>query len=183
MSLIDYTYFKGSLTIGDISNGNSPVVGNTITTDFIPQYEKDYLLKALGYPLYKAFIAGLEEEEPAQKWLDLRDGVEYEVSGKTYKWDGFVTDDKISPIAYYVYCEYMHANAVQSTGTGTAVNNKQNATSVSPAAKISASWVQMKRINAGLWHYLQNNKTTYTDYDSCRVDWNALLGSRNTFGI
>lgn len=189
--LIDRAYFKASITIGGISVGNSPVVGDTVNDTFIPFYEDDYLQKALGFPLYKVFTEAIgyssetppDDEDINQIWLDLRDGVGYEVNGKAYRWGGFINDLKKSPIAYYVYCEYMAANAVQTTATGTGVNNKKNLTSVSPAEKISVAWVDMKCLNANLWFFLQNKKDVYTDYDSCRVDWDALLGSRNAFGI
>jgi hypothetical protein len=181
MTLIDHTYFRGLLTIGDISKGNSPVVGNTVNDTFIPIYEKEYLRKALGDELYLDFIAGLAEDPIAQKWLDLRDGIVYTVNDKRYVWQGFVNSDKVSPIANYVYIEYMTNNAVQSTGTGTGVNNQQNATPVSPSAKIQRASSDMLTMNDSLYYYLRNHTDDYGELDwyGCR----RRFGFRNMFGI
>lgn len=185
MSLIDHTYFKGLLSIGDISNGNSPVVGNTVNTTFIPLYEKAYLQKALGIDLYLDFMSGLEEDPIPQKWLDLRNGVEYTVNDRRYLWAGFVNSDKVSPIANYVYAEYMTNNAVQANGAGTAVNNQQNATPVSPASKIQRAWSDMLTMNESLYHYLHNHTEEYGQLSW--YDWhyrcNRNFGFRNVFGI
>lgn len=191
MPLINHTYFIGALTIGDISQGNSPVVGNTVNATFIPKYEKDYLLKALGYPLYKAFTEGLEEDPIAQKWLDLRDGVDYTVNDRLYRWDGFVNDEKVSPIANYVFCEYLTVNAVQSMGVGTAANDQQNATRWTPADKIQRVWSDMQDMNDSLEHYLYHHKDEYPEYHE--TDWyywrlwyadiRRRFGSRNSFNL
>lgn len=180
MSLIDHTYFIAAINIAGISAGNSPVVKNTVSTDFIPIYEAEYLKKALGYSLYKAFTEGLEADTPDAKWTDLKNGKEYTVSGKTYKWDGFTNAEKLSPIAYYVYSVYMTNNVTFSSGTGEVMNNQQNGTNASPANKVWYAWQQMAALNDKLWHFLDNNTSTYTEYDSTEVE---CFGSRNTFGI
>lgn len=181
MSFIDHTYFIADITIGDISNGNSPVVGNTVNLDFIPRYEKKYLEQVLGYPLYTAFISGLAVmPTPAAKWTELRDGVDYTVNNKPYRWNGFKNAEKISPIAYYVYSMFQRDKAASATGTGTEVAAKQNATTISPADKIAWSYVQCKELTYSLHHYLEHNRETYTDFDWCRV---RKLGTFNQFGI
>lgn len=191
MALIDHTYFVGALTIGDISSGNSPVVGNTVNTRFIPTYEKEYLLKALGYPLYKAFIEGIAVLTPDQKWIDLRDGVDYTVNDKLYRWNGFINSDKVTPIANYVFCEYLTVNAVQSNGIGTAGADQQNATRYSPSDKIQRVWYDMQDMNDSLEHYLRNHEDEYPEYANC--DWGywriwyadirRRFGSRNSFNL
>lgn len=180
MSIIDTTYFKGRIYLADIGSGNSVVVGNTVSTNFIPLYETEYLKKALGYPLWKAFTEGLDVNPIAAKWTDLRDGKEYTVGNDTYYWNGFKNAEKVSPISYYVYCEYLTAQAVNVTGTGTTVNEKQNATSVSPAQNIARAYTDMNELNKTLWHFLDNNRDTYTEYNSRFVE---CFGSRNTIGI
>lgn len=180
MPIIDTSYFKGRIYLADIANSNSPVVGSTVTTDFIPLYETEYLKKALGYELYKNFIAGLAEVTIPQKWLDLRDGVEYTVSDRLYKWNGFKNSEKVSPIAYYVYSEYLATQSVNVTGIGTVVNQKQNATSVSPAQNIFSAYAQMNLLNETLYHYLDNHTDTYPEYDRYLT---TNFGSRNPFGI
>jgi len=135
----------------------------------------------LGYELYTAFIAGIAVlPTPAAKWTDLKNGTEYTVGERTYKWSGFTNAEKVSPIAYYVYCEYLNTQAVNVSGVGTTVNQQQNSTAVSPAQKIFSAWHEMNELNYSLWHFLGNNTDTYTEYDRSLV---ADFGSRNSFGI
>jgi hypothetical protein len=185
MTLITTAYFKRNLNIGDISEGESPIVGNTTNTDFIPFYEKEYLKKSLGYSLWKALDTALTDADDvvgdtAQKWQDLINGVEYTVGSRTYKWDGFLNDDKKSPIANYIYCKYMEANYVATTTIGVAANNIQNATRVSPTNQIWMAWLEMRVMTDCLHHYLTNNKDTYTELNTAEVE---CFGSVNGFDL
>ena len=104
MSLIDETYFDKRIL--SIPNTNRDEVVNNIS-NYIEKFEPEYLNKVLGYELNKEFIAGLEEETPLQKWLDLRDGAEYaDCNGRLQKWTGFVNAIKDSPIAFYVFWKF-----------------------------------------------------------------------------
>lgn len=179
MSLIDETYFKGRINLADISDSTDVVTGNTVNNTFIPLYETEYLKRALGYEMYKAFTNALAES-PATKWTDLRDGAEYTIGSKTYKWDGLINSDKVSPIANYVYCEYLRAQAIQVRANGTSVNQKQNSTAVSPAQKISSAWQDMNEMNKSLWQFINTNIDDYPEFDSCVI---GGFGSMNVFGI
>lgn len=55
MPIIDYTYFFGKLNLPQTGN----TTGLTLINQFIGIYETEYLKKALGYDLWKAFIAGI----------------------------------------------------------------------------------------------------------------------------
>jgi hypothetical protein len=180
MPIIDITYFRGRITLGNVATGSDALADTDLVDVYIPDMENEYLLKALGYPLYAAFIAGIAEEEPAQKWLDLRDGKEYTVNDKGYKWGGFANSEKQSPIAYYVYAEYQTNYATNTANTGELLSQVQNATNTSPAQKIFKAWVEMKQLNSDLYHYLNEYKVTYPEYDTTRVQ---DFGSRNTHGI
>lgn len=52
MSLIDYTNFIGKLNLPQTGN----TIGQTLINQFIEIYEPEYLKKALGYDLWKAFM-------------------------------------------------------------------------------------------------------------------------------
>jgi len=77
MSLIDNRYFTGSLTIAQL--GQPAVVDNLNV--FIQRQEPLFLQAALGYQLWKDFVAGLNAPVIDQKWLDLRDGVDFTSNG------------------------------------------------------------------------------------------------------
>lgn len=88
MSLIDRTYFVGEL---NIPNTSQAAIGSAVDL-FIEQYEEKLLNDVLGYTLYKALKAGLQDVPVAQKWTDLIEGVEYtDPVNKTRKWQGLVT--------------------------------------------------------------------------------------------
>lgn len=84
--IIDASYFVGKLNLPGA--GNTEGLANINL--FINDYEDEYLQKVLGYDLWKAFVAGLLEVVPEQKWLDLLEGKEFQYKGRTRKWIGFV---------------------------------------------------------------------------------------------
>lgn len=86
--LIDRTYFVGDL---NIPNTNTTAIGELVDW-FIEKYEEKFLQGVLGYSLYKAFKAGMQEDPVPQKWTDLIEGVEYtDISGKLRFWNGLVS--------------------------------------------------------------------------------------------
>lgn len=94
--LIDTSYFQGDLSIGQIT---SPAVIASVNL-FIQKFEEDFLTRLLGYSLYKAFKAGLLLEAPEQRFLDLRDGKEYQWDGWLHKWRGLVFNSDGSQVVY-----------------------------------------------------------------------------------
>ena len=139
-NLIDDSYFKGDINVPVSSNTTLAGPLNQAITD----YEEEYLKRLLGYTLYAEFIAGLAADSPAQKWLDLRNGVEFsfDFNGNTItnKWNGFVNSDKISPIAYYVY--YKHRVDIESINSGLGERKAKGENSVIHSAnlKLVRAW-------------------------------------------
>lgn len=105
MSFIDASYFVGDLNIPN--TGDAPVAQRL--TWFIEKYEPEFLQKLMGYPLYKAFLAGINVISPAvpdMKWLNILYGAEYtDFRGYLQKWKGLiVTDNPIYNLSGgYVY--------------------------------------------------------------------------------
>lgn len=77
MSLIDESYFTGYLTIPQL--GQAAVVENLNV--FITREEPILLQAALGYELWQDFVTGLNTNPIDQKWLNLRDGVDFTPDG------------------------------------------------------------------------------------------------------
>jgi len=94
MSLIDVSYFSGGeLTI---PNTDEAAVAERLTV-FINKYEPEFLQKLFGYPLYKAFVAGMAIMPPAQRFIDILYGKEYtDLQGRIQKWKGLIVTD--SPV-------------------------------------------------------------------------------------
>jgi hypothetical protein len=95
MSFIDRTYFSGDLHISQLQQ---TAVQEKLDY-FISIYEPKCLKELLGYELRKEFTDGLMEASPAQKWIDLRDGVEFTgYNGRIKKWMGFTGNTDAVPV-------------------------------------------------------------------------------------
>jgi hypothetical protein len=96
MSFIDASYFVGEL---NIPNSGDPAVQERITL-FIQKYEPIFFRQLLGYPLYKAFVTGMNVTPPATpnvRFLNILYGCEYtSLSGYLTQWKGLIITD--SPI-------------------------------------------------------------------------------------
>jgi hypothetical protein len=93
--------------------------------DFIEAAETRILKSILGYTLWKEFSDAVDNDDPLdQKWVDLRDGAEYEIGDKTYKYDGL--KDLLKPA---IYALWMPQGAYKWTNVGMQENlpRKDNA--------------------------------------------------------
>ena len=98
-NIITYDYFRGSLSLPQTVNAD----GQALLTQFITQFEDEFLEKALGLELATGLKTNIASAAP--KWVALRDGTDFQNSlGRLDRWVGFVNNTtKISPIANYVY--------------------------------------------------------------------------------
>lgn len=182
---IDTDYFKGQI---DIPFDNFD--DESFQTDYIDVYEKEVLIKLLGYDLYTRFKAGLEEATVDQKWTDLKEGADYdvEVSGIIYKstWNGFVNDEMISLIAYYIYYKWLEKNNEQLTGTGVGIANKENATDFDKNKKLVQSWNLASQL-AGCEGNTELDPTLYNFLKNFETDYEPIvfqeLGYMNIMGF
>ena len=142
-------------------------------------YEEEVLKSLLGYQLYKAFIAGIAEVTPAQKWIDLRDGVEFtfEVNGNTVteKWEGLINTQKISLISYYVYYQYRQFNDSFYSGAGSQVEPlTEHSNRSNNMAIMSSSWNSMVELYGNVYIYcLENINYSFNTY-GLRANWRDL---------
>lgn len=86
--LINNTYFYGPLQLAQLTEPSNAL----LLEKFIAIYEPEILRSVLGYTLYNAFIAGLQEVVVLDKWTDLLYGKEYTgKNGRLTRWNGFVS--------------------------------------------------------------------------------------------
>lgn len=161
-NIIDTTFFVANI---NIPNSGDTDIASTINW-FIQKYEKQFLQKALGYPLYKAF----ETSPEAQRFQDILNGKEYtDWNGRLTKWDGLVIEvsdtQKQSPIANYVYYWYYRNNVTSTTGVGEAINTPENARTVSPWKKVAAAWNEMRNQVMILVEFIEQNTDVYPEWD------------------
>jgi len=102
--------------------------------DWIEAEETKILKEVLGLPLYNAFIEGLDTSGSIeQKWLDLRDGAEYEYSDSTYEYLGLV--DFLKP---EIYSRWFYLRYRVPTSSGVVINTgQQNTTVQNPDVEVS----------------------------------------------
>lgn len=177
MSLIDYTYFqKGAIAIPNLKDENLANLNS-----YIDIYEDVYFNKMLGIELKNEFLTGLEAATPEQRWLDLRDGVEYVVDDKTYQWIGFINIAKLSPIANYVFCKLIQDEQTRNTGLGEVNPTTENGSVVFPYRRMGLVWSQMAEWNRSLFHFLNENEA---DYEAWVKDvYSSLLKDQNAIGF
>lgn len=105
---------------------------------FIEAREEELLKEILGIDLYNEFMAALDDsgEELADKWVELRDGAEYEFASVTNEYKGLV--DLLKPAIYSKWVSLLHR---RFTTSGVIVNTgQQNTTVVNPIYEIVTYW-------------------------------------------
>jgi hypothetical protein len=100
--------------------------------------EEEVLRFLLGDDIYDAFkagIVGVDEDDIAQRWKDLRDGASYTYLGKTYRYTGL----KKLLIPYF-YSEWVNDHWKPFSGIGVITPKGENATVKYPLQNIMNSW-------------------------------------------
>lgn len=176
-NIITYEYFRGSLNLPQTVNAE----GQALLTQFITQYEREFLNKVLGYELAKGLLDNIASNDP--KWKDLRDGLIFTNSrNQDDEWVGFKDEtDKISPIANYVYYQFVKDQITEVAGVGTVKPNAENAERVYPQLKLQEAWNRMVEMIRILHDYLRLSYTTYPEFLTYTGRFN--FKKINQFGI
>lgn len=177
-------YFKGLIEIPFDNKDTSE-----FEAIYIDVYEREILIRLLGYTLYKEFTEGLAEATIEQKWTDLLEGKEYTVTVNevdyTVKWNGLQNIQKVSLITDWVYFNWLRQNNEQLTGLGVSSANKENATDYDKNFKLVQSHNRCAE-NAGndcnneleptLYNYLNNHPDDYTNWVFTELEKINVLG-------
>lgn len=161
--LINESYFEPPL---DIAQLGQPDVVHKVRA-FISRYEPIICAAALGYDFYQAFVAGLNvgsDETEAQRWKDLRDGVSFKnVNNQFRRFIGLANSTtKVSPLAGFIYYEYMKEMASQNTGAGYKKNKAENAVRADPVRKPLNAFNDAVCQMYPLWEFLQADQAKET---------------------
>lgn len=176
-TIIDHTYFVLNINLpqATTSEGIGTIQG------FINKYEPDFLNKALGYNLAKAYLVGIAEMTPDQKWKDIRDGAEYTNGTNSNKWMGLQNSTtKLSPIANYVYCKFMDDKATDNTLVGVSKPKQSNATREDGETKNVKAWNEMVGWLHNLREFLYYNRETYPEWENKRSE---VFSTKNVWGL
>ncbi len=167
MPITDLTYYKAEIFIPNTQASASDSLTGVVAdvNQFISQYEREALIKTLGFPLYDEFAAEFDVDgndvwtiKPAadQKWKDLLNGKEYTIGGDTVNYRGMIFTEPFSGttlsrsfIAYYIYYNYLNDNMEDYAGTGITELQAKNATRTSPIPKSIRSWRRFYELVVG----------------------------------
>lgn len=126
MSLITPSYFIGPLTIAQLGQ---PSVNNDLITQ-INLYEPELLIAALGYELYDDFSSGLAASVIDQKWIDLRDGIVFNLTTNFPGW---------FPSYFYNFWRMNQTRKVKWVGFSSSSNFTQDSNTDDPLVFIAGS--------------------------------------------
>lgn len=165
MALINSSNFVGDR---QVPNFDKPAISERLTW-FIEKHQPEVLRDIFGYELYKAFSTGIATYDPNNnnipaieaKWLNLINGAEYTLNSKTRKFEGLR-----SIITNYVYWYWLKDQHTQTVGLGEVQAKGENSEMSNPAEKMVKAWNEMSEQVAELYNFLQQNKTTYPEWES-----------------
>lgn len=163
MSIIDSTYFRGRLALSQVGNPQGLIIVN----QFIADYEDEFLQCVLGFDLWNAFLAGIDDSNPEDRWLWLLNGQNYTWKGCNGSWTGFSNDVRRSPIANFVYFQFIDAKATDYVLTGNVVSDTENNRTVNIADRQVDTWNAMVEMNLNLLRFLNANKALYPEWKRC----------------
>ena len=143
--LIDYSYFTGDINVSHPDNQN-------LLLQAIDQYEKEILIKLLGYELYALLVADLTDGVPqTQIYIDLVDGADFTHEFRDQElalhWEGLKNSAKISLIAYYVFFRFVERDITPYYGSGISFAPKgKDWERAEPVNKLCYVWEKMREL-------------------------------------
>ena len=143
--IIDETYLQRELYVPNSDEINSGAYKEI--QEFIDNKSRLCLKEALGYNLFKELDSNISygtlDDAAPQKWLNLVNGTDYTLNGKTYRWEGLIQNEgafKKSLLANYVFYYWLLYNQSRMSGVGEVVLKAKNAVSVNSTQRIVSVW-------------------------------------------
>ena len=135
MSLIDQTYFKGTIAIP--ASKYEPIQG------VIDKYEPQLITDLFGYELAK-LIKDYDPLISEQRIIDIVQGKEFTTRGGYLQmWNGLINSEKESVIAYYVFYKWAIEREIISTRSAAIKPTPENSENVSFETKAFAAYNHM----------------------------------------
>lgn len=148
---------------------NADRMGNTII-EFMHREQEHILRHTMSDKLYDDFINGLSVMTPLQKWIDLRDGKSYTVSGQVYLWGGIK-----SVLVPWSYSRWVRYNISHFTGIGTVTPTGENVMRISSVFVEATFYNEASDKVKQMIHFIQNHDY---EYDELRQ-----IGHMNVFSL
>lgn len=192
MSIINRTYFRDDIRLANIHDPSpNKEAGNGLLLDgFILKYEREVLIKCLGYPLFKLFKAQFDidattgvwtlKDDADAKWDELLSGTEYQINDRDAIWKGLVysysdvadAEPNKSLIAPYVYSKFVVSEEYSHAGIGFQREKSKNSENVPAYVKAVHAWNEFVcmtvhsnqyNLEVTLYDFLQDMNTLAAD--------------------
>lgn len=160
-------------------------------TDLIPRKEQEALTKVLGAALYDDFINGLftngnpstpiDENLIEQKWKDLRDGADYMVGVKEYRYTG--VKNFLIP---YIMQGWLEDNYDNLSTLGNSVATVENAQMIAPGRRIVKAYNAFSKLIGNCFNKCDTLYGFLSTIENKEVypNWNFTdPGLKNTFNF
>lgn len=158
MSLIDYTFFhKGSkLELPDTTDYSTSVISQTVNREskidisrIILEREREFLNLVLGKDITNDFYLGLKETPVLEKWINLKNKL-------------VDSENKISPIANYVYFFAIKKITRKTNTSGISSTKQEISTQTNPIIEQCEAWNEIDEMLREVYLFLVDN---YDDYE------------------
>lgn len=132
---------------------------------------------AFGDNFYILFRDGLAAGTPDQRWVNLRDGVEWAYNSKNYIFDG------VRPlIRPYIFYHYLRSETSITTLQGQRQATSEHAEAISPAYVMQARWSEMIEGICKMYDFLSLSGD-YPEWELCDTRADLLLSLPNAMDI
>lgn len=197
--IVKPNFFKGEIYIPH----SAPSVTDNVLgvesslTYFIGEYEREGLIKLLGYHLAIEFIGQLDDTTSNGiiaggdvKWSELLNGKTYfdANSGLEKRWRGLrykstesQGEPDVSLLAYYIYYFYESNDFITRGDTGNQVEDAKNATRVLPTQKVTKAF--NKFIGFAQRGYFNATPDVYCDGFGVDYQYNEQGGEISLYGF
>lgn len=135
----------------------------------IKRYEKEYMVALLGSELYAEYLTDMADEVLKLKWAAFN----------SHLCDA---ETLVSPIANFIYFNYVQDNSFSYNGTVYTTEKKENSTILDGAVKLVDVWNKMCDLNYTFIEWLCANPIETTALIST-AKWDYLTTEINYYGI
>lgn len=167
MNLIDWTYLQENPcfipVFDETSNDGEAVIAEI--DNFISDVQPEILSDILGVTLYYAFMEGMEEDDPDERWEALADQIRNDTTKKSL----------LIPFVYFEHLTFSKTITTEAGEMTTAAANAQRAENTKKAAKIFNMGVKMA-IKLDDW---LNESEDYPERDATNMKYFININSMN----
>jgi len=163
-NITTYQHFIGDIQLPNTTS--TKALGEALS-DFIQAYERRFLYEFFGVTLGALIEADITTPSGNLPYTAIKSGATYtDTSDDVQRWEGFdYAVDHQSPIANFVYVNFMKYMETQTSGLGEVLQEVESGRRINAAPKVAKAWNDMTDMCWKLHGYLYSVKDTYSILD------------------